>query len=62
MCLVAAWCATRLCQRVLDEFRQWALGEGWQVVDSADCAVTGDRGNREIVVHVRTPARPEAPC
>ncbi len=49
-------------QRVLDEFRQWALGEGWQVVDSADCAVTGDRGNREIVVHLRTPARREAPC
>ena len=49
-------------QRVLDEFRQWALAEGWEVVDSADCAITGDRGNREIVVHMRTPARPEPPC
>ncbi len=49
-------------QRVLDEFRQWALAEGWEVVDSADCALTGDRGNREIVVHMRTPARPEPPC
>ena len=49
-------------RRVLDEFRQWALAEGWEVVDSADCAITGDRGNREIVVHMRTPARPEPPC
>ncbi len=49
-------------QRVLDEFRQWVLAEGWEVVDSADCAITGDRGNREIVVHMRTPARPEPPC
>ena len=49
-------------QRVLNEFRQWALAEGWEVVDSADCAITGDRGNREIVVHMRTPARPEPPC
>ena len=49
-------------RRVLHEFRQWALAEGWEVVDSADCAITGDRGNREIVVHMRTPARPEPPC
>ncbi len=49
-------------QRVLDEFRQWALAEGWEVVDSADCAITGDRGNREIVMHMRTPAHPEPPC
>ncbi len=49
-------------RRVLDEFRRWALAEGWEVVDSADCAITGDRGNREIVVHMRTPARPEPPC
>ena len=49
-------------RRVLDEFRQWALDEGWDVLDAVDCAVTGDRGNREILVHLRTPARPEAPC
>ncbi len=49
-------------QRVFDEFRQWALDEGWEVLDSADCAITGDRGNREIVVHVRTPARAEPSC
>ncbi len=49
-------------RRVLHEFRQWALAEGWEVVDSADCAITGDRGNREIVMHMRTPARPEPPC
>ncbi len=46
--------------RVLDEFRQWALDEGWDVIDSADCAVTGERGNREIVVYLRTP-NPEGP-
>lgn len=49
-------------QRVLDEFRQWALDEGWETLDSADCAVAGDRGNREIVVHMRTPAPLEPPC
>ncbi|MXW26021.1 MAG: TlyA family RNA methyltransferase [Dehalococcoidia bacterium] len=48
--------------RVLDGFRQWALAGGWDVLDSADCAITGDRGNREIVVHLRTPARREPPC
>ena len=49
-------------RRVLEEFQEWALDEGWEVLDSADCAVTGDRGNREIVVHMRTPAGAEASC
>ena len=49
-------------RRVLDEFRQWAFDEGWEILDSADCAVAGDRGNREIVVHMRTPAPVEPPC
>ena len=48
--------------RVLDQFRQWTLAAGWDVLDSADCAIAGDRGNREIVVHLRTPARREPPC
>ena len=47
-------------RRVLDEFRQWALHAGWDVIDSDDCAVTGERGNHEIVVYLRTP-NPEGP-
>ena len=49
-------------RRVLDEFRRWALDEGWEVLESTDSAVTGDRGNREMVVHLRAPAGAEASC
>ncbi len=48
--------------RVLEEFRAWALAGGWDVLAAGDCAITGDKGNREIVVSMRTPARPEPPC
>lgn len=49
-------------RRVLDEFRGWALSEGWEVLNSADCAITGDRGNREIVVYMCSPASREPSC
>ena len=49
-------------RRVLDEFRAWALAEGWEALAAEDCAIAGDRGNREFVAHLRTPARAEAPC
>jgi len=48
--------------RVLEQFRAWALAGGWDVLATEDCAISGDRGNREIVVHMRTPARPEPSC
>ena len=49
-------------ERVRDEFRQWALDQRWEVLDVVDCAITGERGNREIVVRMRTPDRPEPSC
>ncbi len=49
-------------ERVREEFRQWALDQRWEVLDVVDCAITGERGNREIVVHMRTPARAEPSC
>ncbi len=49
-------------ERVREEFREWALDHGWDVLDTVDCAITGDRGNREIFVHMRTPAHEESSC
>lgn len=49
-------------ERVGAEFRRWARGEGWDVFEVVDCAVPGDRGNRELFAHLRTPAPTEASC
>ncbi len=55
-------CDEAVRERVRQEFRQWAEASGWEALGDADCAIKGDRGNREIVVQLRTPARVEAPC
>ncbi|HCV00727.1 MAG: TlyA family rRNA (cytidine-2'-O)-methyltransferase [Dehalococcoidia bacterium] len=49
-------------QRVLEDFRRWAFDAGWQVLDWADCAIKGDRGNREMVLYMRSPTRAELSC
>ena len=48
--------------RVREDFRAWALGQGWEVPGVVDSALAGDRGNREIFVRLVTPACAEAPC
>ena len=43
--------------RVRHEFVQWAITAGWAVLGTIDSPATGDKGNREILVHLRSPEK-----
>ena len=41
--------------RVRDEFVEWAQAEGWSVLGTIDSPLAGEKGNREILIHLRSP-------
>lgn len=46
--------------KTLREFVIWAKGEGWRVMDTMDCPVPGERGNREFLIRLLPPVPPHS--
>ncbi|MBI2773263.1 MAG: TlyA family RNA methyltransferase [Chloroflexi bacterium] len=49
-------------ERVLAEFREWALENGWTILSAMESPVRGGDGNVEYLVHLQSPREAPAPC